>query len=576
MEVYMKFTIEFDPLSGEKYIEVPFKGHDLTEHPIYNKGTAFTEAERENLDLWGILPEQVATLDIQASRVYESFTRKPEPIEKYIYLLSLEDRNETLFYRVLLDNLEEMLPIVYTPTVGEASKTFSHIFRRSRGLYVSAGKISQIDSILANAPFSNVALIVVTDGERILGLGDQGVGGMAIPVGKTSLYVVGAGIHPALCLPITLDVGTNNEAALKDPLYLGLKQHRLTGEAYDAVIEEFVRGVRRFFPHALLQWEDFGKNNALRLLEKYRERICSFNDDIQGTGAVALTNLYSALSVKGEKLRDQRYVIFGFGQAGFGITSALHSALIEEGLTAQEAKERIYPVDKDGLLLEGMAADQYQQPFVRKRDTVAGWTLQKEGFTGLFDTVKNSTATVLIGVSGQGGAFTNEIVARMAENTPLPLILALSNPTSKSECKPEDALNITHGRCLIATGSPFPPVTINGEERKVPQCNNMYIFPGVGLGAIISMTQKITNKMFVAASKALASMVSPDDAKKGKLLPDIKDIRKVSEVVAFAVAKEARDSGLGISAPDERLKTIINNAMWNPRYLPYRWTKPEK
>ena len=318
-----KFLIQMDPVTGERYINVPFKGRMLVEHPIYNKGSAFSQEEREQLDLHGILPEHVSTMEQQLSRTYENFSKKANPVEKFIFLLGLLDRNETLFYRLVLDNAEEMLPIVYTPTVGEAAKTYSHMFRRPRGIYVSANRISEIDRILSNAPFSNVNLIVVTDGERILGLGDQGVGGMAIPVGKTSLYVVGAGLHPALCLPILLDVGTNNDELLKDPLYLGLRHRRLEGDEYDEVVEEFVKGVKRNFPHALLQWEDFGKKNALRLLNRYRERICSFNDDIQGTGAVALAVIYSAVNGKKEKLRDQRYVFFGFGEAGYGIANTI-------------------------------------------------------------------------------------------------------------------------------------------------------------------------------------------------------------------------------------------------------------
>ncbi|TET76326.1 MAG: oxaloacetate-decarboxylating malate dehydrogenase, partial [Candidatus Cloacimonadota bacterium] len=332
-----KFKINVDPMTGEKYISVPFTGRLLIEHPIYNKGSAFTEIEREQLGLDGVLPQHVSTMEQQVQRVYENYSDKQTPIEKYIFLLSLLDRNETLFYRLVLNNTEEMLPIVYTPTVGDAARTFSHMFRRPRGLYISASEISEIDSILSHASFSNINLIVVTDGERILGLGDQGVGGMAIPVGKTSLYVVGAGLHPALCLPILFDVGTNNEELLNDPLYLGLRHKRLTGDEYDDVVEEFVKGVKRSFPHVLLQWEDFGKNNALRLLNRYRERTCSFNDDIQGTGAVTFATIYSAVHAKKEKLKDQRYVFFGFGQAGYGIANTLVNALMEEGLSIREA-----------------------------------------------------------------------------------------------------------------------------------------------------------------------------------------------------------------------------------------------
>jgi malate dehydrogenase (oxaloacetate-decarboxylating) len=566
-----KFSIQVDPLTGEKYVEVPFKGHLLVETPLFNKGSAFTEMERDQLDLYGILPPHVSTIEVQLRRAYENYGKKPNAVEKYIYLLSLLDRNETLFYRLVLEHLEEMLPIVYTPTVGEGAKTFSHLFRRPRGLYVAANRIHLIDRILASAPFSNVILIVVTDGERILGLGDQGVGGMAIPIGKVSLYVVGAGLPPALCLPVLLDVGTNNEELLKDPLYMGLKHSRLTDEAYDNVVEEFAKGVKRHFPHALLQWEDFGKHNALRLLNNYRERICSFDDDIQGTGAIALTTIYSAMAAKKEKLCDQRYGIFGFGQAGYGIATTLVAALCEEGLTSEEATNLIYPVDKNGLIVEGMGMDEYQEPFVVSRDRISTWKVKDKKNISLNDTVSNARITVLIGVSGVGGAFDQQVLTQLAKNTEQPVILALSNPTHKSECTPEDAFKATNDRCFMATGSPFPPVKTSTGRRIVSQCNNMYVFPGVGLGSMISMTPRITDQMFISAAKAVAALVTSEDLAQGALLPDIKDIRRVSEYVAYAVALEARDSVLGVRMYDGEMRTVIKNSMWEPKYLPYRY-----
>lgn len=565
-----KFSIQVDPLTGEKFIEVPYKGHDLVENPLFNKGSAFTEMEREQLDLYGIFPATVSTLELQLRRVYENFQHKPSPVEKYIYLLSLLDRNETLHYRLVLEHLEEMLPVVYTPTVGEGAKTFSLLFRRPRGLYVAANRIHLIDRILANVPFSNISLVVVTDGERILGLGDQGVGGMAIPIGKVSLYVVGAGLPPALCLPVLIDVGTNNAELLQDPLYMGLKHRRLTGEAYDNVIEEFAKGVKRHFPHALLQWEDFGKNNALRLLNNYRERICSFDDDIQGTGAISLATMYAAMTLKKEQLKDQRYLIFGFGQAGYGIASTLVAALCEEGLSLEQARERIFPVDKDGLITQGMAADEYQQPFACSRDMVATWKSRNKKHIELLDVVANAGITVMIGVSGVSGAFSDDVLKQLARNSKQPVILALSNPTHKSECTPEQAFKATEGRCLMATGSPFAPVKTAEGLRVVSQCNNMYVFPGVGLGAMISMTPRVTDQMFIKAAKAVAAMVDKKDLARGALLPDIKDIRKVSENVAYAVAMEARDSVLGIRLYDGEMRTVIANSMWQPEYLPYR------
>jgi malate dehydrogenase (oxaloacetate-decarboxylating) len=565
-----KFSIQMDPLTGEKYLEVPFTGQQLAEHPTYNKGSAFSEIEREQLGLNGIFPRHNSTIAEQLIRVYENYSLKPTPIEKFIFLLALLDRNETLFYRLVLEHAEEMLPIVYTPTVGQAAKTYSHMFRRPRGLYIPADQISQIDTILANAPFSNINLIVVTDGERILGLGDQGVGGMAIPVGKTSLYVVGAGIHPALCLPILLDMGTNNETLLKDPLYLGLRHERLTGDHYYEVIEEFVNAVKRRFPHALLQWEDFGKHHALNLLNRYQERICSFDDDIQGTGAATIAALSAAISGKNEKLKDQCYVFFGFGQAGYGIATILMHAMMEEGLSMAAAKEKIYPIGHNGLVFDDMNPHEYQKPFARQRTILQDWQIRNSDKIDLFDTVLNTKATVLIGTSGMAGAFTETVLSQMAKNLEKPIIFALSNPNNKCECTPEQAFQATNGSCLMATGSPFPPVTVNNIEHPISQCNNMYIFPGMGLGAIVSMTPKITNQMFVVASKALTAMVPPELAAKGVFLPDIKDIRKVSENVAFAVAKEARDTGLGIRLSDEKLRAVIKQAMWQPEYIPYR------
>jgi len=566
-----KFEIQKDPSTGDKFFYVPYKGRELIEDPIYNKGSAFPEEERDRLNLHGIVPHHSSTITQQLKRTYENFSMKPNPIEKYIYLLGLLDRNETLFYRLVMEHLEEMLPIVYTPTVGEAAETYSHLFRRPRGIYISADRISQINKLLSTVCFSNIKLIVITDGERILGLGDQGVGGMAIPVGKVSLYVAGAGIHPTLILPILLDVGTNNEKLLEDPLYLGLRHKRLTGEDYDKVVEKMVKGVKRHFLHVLLQWEDFGKNHALKLLNKYRRRIRSFNDDIQGTGAVTFAALYSALRAKGEKLKDQRFVFFGFGQAGYGIARVIIQGLIEEGLTEKEAKELIYPVASKGLVMEDMNPHEYQEPFARKRKDISGWKIQNKQKISLLDTVRNSKSTVLIGVSGIRDAFTQDILKEMAKNTERPIIFALSNPTKKSECNPEDVYKATQGKALIATGSPFPPVKYKGIEHKVTQCNNMYIFPGVGLGTIISMTPQITDKMFTSAAKALASMINSEEISKGTFLPELKNIREVSKNVTFAVVKEAQDSGFGVNMPDEKLMEMIENSMWWPKYVSYRY-----
>jgi len=571
----LTFSKRTDPFTGEEYIEVPFKGQFLTEHPMFNKGTAFPDEERYGLDLCGLLPDGVSTLSLQKQRTYESFTTKSSDLEKYIYMLSLQDRNETLYYALLQDHLEEMLPIVYTPTVGKACQQFSHLYRRRRGLYITSRNIAHIDSILNNAPFANVSLIVVTDGERILGLGDLGSNGMGIPIGKISLYVAAAGLHPAFCLPIQIDVGTNNEELLKDPLYIGLRQKRLSGQAYDDIIEHFVCGVRRRFPNALLQWEDFGKGNAFRLLETYRERVCSFNDDIQGTGSVAMAVLLSAMKIKKQKLTEQRFMMFGQGQAGVGIARQIITGLVKEGLSYREACGRVYGVDKDGLLLQGMPVSEEQKPLLKSQEEIAGWKVARADRITLLEAIRNSKATVLFGVTGQAGAFDDEVLAAMAANTPLPLIMPLSNPTAKAECTPETIARATNGNYLCATGSPFKPVMVNGRERAVSQCNNLYIFPGVGLGALISGSPRVTDRMFMAASEALSNLVTAEELNSGKLLPHISKIRYVSSQVALAVAREARESGLGARGDDEKLLQMILNAMWEPKYLPLRYQKPD-
>jgi malate dehydrogenase (oxaloacetate-decarboxylating) len=571
----LKFILQRDPFTGEEYIEVPFKGRRLVEHPMYNKGTAFSEEERETFELTGLFPERVSHLDIQVKRSYGHFKAKATNLEKYIYLISLQDRIETLFYRLLVDHLEEMLPIVYTPTVGEACMRFSHIFRRPRGLYITPNNIHKIDKVLSCAPFSNVSLIVVTDGERILGLGDQGAGGMGIPIGKSTLYVAAGGIHPAYCLPVLIDVGTNNEDALKDPLYIGVKQKRLVGDEYYQIVEQFVQGVRRVFPSAVIQWEDFGKHHAYPLLERYRNRVCSFNDDIQGTGAVATAALLSAMKIKGERLKDQRIVIFGQGQAGIGIANQLLIGMEEDGVREKDARNLIYGVDKDGLLLEGMRVTSEQKPWLKPRELVEGWKVKDKSFISLLETIVNSKASVLIGVTGQAGAFSEEILPVLAKNTEIPVVLPLSNPTAKSECTPEIAIQATGGRALCATGSPFPPVNVDGKERVISQCNNLFVFPGMGLGALVSGTPFITDQMFMAASRAVSEMVTEDELKAGQVLPRISDIRAVSAQVAMSVAKVAREAGLGLRVEDERLLAMITSAMWNPKYLPLRYVKPE-
>ena len=565
------FSMKTDPLTGENYLEVYLRGQQLTSDPFLNKASAFTEEERSSLGLTGLLRSSVSSIDEQRQRSYEMYSRKQDDIEKYIFLQSLLNRNETLFYNLLCNNLTEMLPIVYTPTVGKACMMLSHITREYRGIYISPENIGSIDKIFREISLPNIYLIVVTDGERILGLGDLGSDGMGIPVGKINLYVAAGGLHPACCLPICLDVGTNNENLLNDPLYLGYKRNRLEGKVYDEFIERFVVGVKRNFPYALLQWEDFAKHKAFRLLARYKERMLSFNDDIQGTGAVALSALITAMKIKKQNFKDQHFIIAGTGQAGIGIATNILNMLLEEGLSEEEAKRKIFTYDLCGLLLDDMPdLNDYQKHFAQKRIAVSDWKLKNPDSISLMDVVVNSGASVLIGVTATTGLFSSEILEHMAINDEHPVIFALSNPTSKSECNLEDVVNATKGKGLIATGSPFPSNYYQGKEFICSQCNNMFIFPGIGLGTLVSRATRITTKMFLMASKALSELVTGDQLKMNMLLPVLKDIRNVSFHIAKAVALEARDSGIGRLLSDEEYESVIKKSQWEPEYYPYR------
>jgi malate dehydrogenase (oxaloacetate-decarboxylating) len=571
------FEFKIDPLTGEQYYEVYLRGQQLVTDPLLNKGSHFTIEERSTLELGGLLPHGVSTFEEEVSRSLESYRRKPDDLERYLFLLGLLNRNETLFYRLLGENLREMLPIVYTPTVGQACMLLSRIMRRARGIYIHPDNIGAIDQIFRNLPLPHVQLIVVTDGERVLGLGDLGVDGMGIPVGKVSLYVAAAGLHPACCLPVCLDVGTNNERLLADPLYLGYRHQRLEGDRYENLLERFVLGVKRSFPDALIQWEDFAKHKAFKLLARYRERALSFNDDIQGTGATACAALLTAMRIKRSSFAEQRFVIVGFGQAGVGTAMHIQAILEEEGLDAAEARRRIFAVDQAGLLLDdGPSLDEPQRPFAQPRAVVAGWQLASPGRIDLADVVRNCRASVLIGVTAQPGLFGPEILEQMARNDERPVILALSNPTASSECTPEDALAHSAGRALVATGSPFLPVSWEGRTIATSQCNNLYIFPGVGLGALVARAQKVTDRMFVAAARALSAMVTDAERDRGLLLPDMQEIRRVSFAVARSVAQEARDAGLGRLLSDEALDEVISRAQWEPRFVPYRPGRPAR
>lgn len=569
------YTKAIDENSKEEILEVSLTGQLLLDYSLLNKGSAFTDEERLAFGLLGLLPPHVSSVGEQLIRNYENFKIKETDLERYVFLVSLQDRNETLFYRLLEEHIAEMMPIIYTPVVGAASQHYSHIYRRPRGLFISYAHRADMDTMLANAPISDVSVIVVTDGERILGLGDLGVGGMGIPVGKLSLYTVCAGIHPAKTLPILLDVGTNNQDLLNDPLYIGWRHERISGKEYDDFIETFVEGVMRRFPNAMLQWEDFARHNARRLLDKYRHRLCSFNDDIQGTGAVTTAALMAAAKSVGETLSQQRVVMFGAGSAATGIAEQIVAAMISEGLSEAEAKANLWLIDIGGLIHTGRQdIEAISLPYAQAQQRVAAWQVENFDYITLADVVKNLHPTVLIGTSAQPGAFTQEIIEEMAQHTARPIIFPLSNPTSKCEAIPADVLAWSAGHAIIATGSPYAPVdaSLYGGEgvRKIGQCNNAYIFPGVGLGVIASGARRVTDEMFVVAAKALSDLSPTLNDPTAPLFPALENVRTVSRQVAIAVAKEAQRTGLAEQTSPEELARRVDAQMWQPRYQRYR------
>jgi malic enzyme len=547
--------------------ELPYAGPQILAHPLYNKGSAFTREERRAFGLEGLLPSAVNTIEQQARRVYENLARKTDPLERYIGLASLEDRNEHLFHHVLGEHLEEFLPVVYTPTVGRACQQFSHIFRRARGLWITPEHRGRIDHVLGNWPGEDVRLIVVTDNERILGLGDQGAGGMGIPIGKVAVYTAAAGIDPRHTLPISLDVGTDNQALLDDDLYLGWPHRRLRGPEYDAILDEFVTAVQRRFPRALLQWEDFKKQNAFNLLDRYRKALPSFNDDIQGTGAVVLAGILAATRVTGVRLASQRVVILGAGAAGIGIARQIRDALARAGLAGDALTRALALVDVGGVLArDGQPLDDFQQPFAWPAELARDCGLA--GPHGLEAVVQAVKPTVLIGACGQGGVFGKAVVEAMASHVERPMILPLSNPTSQSEAVPADVIAWTSGRALVAAGSPFDAVTYRGRTIRVGQCNNAFIFPGMGLGALVAEAREVSDQMFRAAAECLAEQVSDVELATGTLYPRVRDLRRVSTRIAFEVAREARESGAGRVLDDAALARAIADAQWEPVYQP--------
>jgi malate dehydrogenase (oxaloacetate-decarboxylating) len=554
---------------GAEAFEVPFGGHLLLERPLLNKGTAFTREERRTLGLFGLLPPAEETLDEQAARAYEAYGAKPNDLERHIYLRQLQDSNETLFYRLLLDRLAEMMPVVYTPTVGLACEQFSHIYRRPRGLFISYAERHDIDAILENAASPRVEAIVVTDGERILGLGDQGAGGMGIPIGKLSLYTACGGIHPATTLPILLDVGTNNAERLRDPLYIGWRHERMSGQEYDDFVDTFVQAVKRRFPQVLLQWEDFAQTHAGPLLERYRDQLCTFNDDIQGTAAVATGTLLAAVAGAGGRLRDQRVAILGAGSAGCGIAEQLVAAMIEEGLSESQARANFFLVDRPGLLHDGLEGLRpFQAKLAQPKDRVAPWRSAAGQPIGLLDVIKNARPTILIGTSGQPGTFTEQVVRAMNSYAQRPIIFPLSNPTSRAEATPSDLITWTNGQALVATGSPFEDVIYAGQRFPIAQCNNSYIFPGLGLGILASGAKHVSDSMFMAAARALADCSPARRDPGGALLPPLAESRRVARAIALTVAAAALRDGLATPCSSDELARRIDAKIWQPRYLP--------
>lgn len=555
-------------MAQDKTIYTSLTGFGLLSSPLLNKGTAFTERERDEFFLHGLLPPQIGTLDGQVERRIKAFRALGSNLEKYVFMRDLQDHSETIFYALVSRYIEEMLPVVYTPTVGEGCQRFSEHYHTPRGVYLSYPNKDRIAQILSHPRYDHIRCIVVSDGERILGLGDQGAGGMGIPIGKLALYTALAGIQPMWCLPVFLDVGTDNQERLDNPLYIGWRNGRIRGPEYDEFVDEFVKAVRRRWPHVLLQWEDFAGNNAGRLLERYRSKVCSFNDDIQGTAAVSTATILASASITGIPLRDQRIAIFGFGSAGTGIAQLLVKAMQDQGLSEAEARARFFPIDIGGLVLEDTPnLREDQKAFAQSRAGIAHWRLTDPSFIGLEDVVHNAKPTVLIGVSGQPGVFNEAIVREMATHVARPAIFPLSNPTSRAEATPHDLLHWTDGRAVIGTGSPWGTIEFNGAPYRVAQTNNSYIFPGLALGILLSRAKQVSDGMIMASAKALASLTQPD-----ALLPEMSRIREVSLTIARAVAMQAEQEGLA-RVSGQAFEDALVKDVWEPVYVPYRRRK---
>jgi malate dehydrogenase (oxaloacetate-decarboxylating) len=558
------------PESEEQPLYIPYSGPNLLTTPLLNKGSAFNEAERINFNLTGLLPPRYETIDEQASRAYMQFKTYENNLEKHIYLRSIQDNNETLFYRLVRDHIAEMLPIIYTPTVGDACEQFSDIYRSSRGLFISYSERDHLDDILRNATKHKVRVIVVTDGSRILGLGDQGIGGMGIPIGKLSLYTVCGGISPAYTLPITLDVGTNNTKLLNDPMYMGWRHRRIEQDKYDDFLDQFIQATRRRWPDVLIQFEDFSQPNAMPLLKRYRDQICCFNDDIQGTATVTVGTLLAACRVKKRKLSSQNVVFVGAGSAGCGIAEQIISQMTTEGISAEQARSQIYMVDRFGLLTDDMEdLRDFQAVLAQPRTALKHWKCQGQ-FPDLVEVIAQAKAGILIGVSGQPGLFTQEAIETMVNGDSQPIIFPLSNPSRQVEAHPADVIKWTDAKAIIACGSPYKPVEYNGILYPIAQCNNAYIFPGIGLGILSANIKRVTDAMLLKASEVLAEASRDEIGAQVSLLPPIQNIAKLSKKIAFAIAKIAMTEGHALFLTDDQLTANINRNFWQPEYRKYR------
>jgi malate dehydrogenase (oxaloacetate-decarboxylating) len=558
-------------MSFQRPLYIPFAGPALLESPLLNKGSAFSQEERDSFNLTGLLPHNIESIEEQSKRAYQQLSSFNSDLDKHIYLRNIQDTNETLFHHLIEHHLEEVMPLIYTPTVGAACEQFSKIYRRKRGLFISYPERHKIDDMLQNATKQNVKVIVVTDGERILGLGDQGIGGMGIPIGKLALYTACGGISPAYCLPIVLDVGTNNKTLLDDPMYMGCRHPRITGDEYNEFVDLFIQAVRRRWPEVLLQFEDFAQTNATPLLNKYRDELCCFNDDIQGTAAVSVGTLIAACLNKKEKLSDQRVAFLGAGSAGCGIAEHIVRQMQREGLSEQQARSQVFMVDRYGLITDNMPNLQsFQQPLAQKSEHLGDWDTTYS--LGLDRVVKEAKITVLIGVSGQPNLFTQEIIEILCDNTQQPIVLPLSNPTSRVEATPQDIIKWSEGNAIVATGSPFSPVLYEGETFEISQCNNSYIFPGIGLGVLVVRATAISDNMLMVASQSLADASMQYTKAKGALLPSLNEIKEISKAIAYAVAKQAIEDGVAPPISEQTMQRRLSENFWTPKYRSYRRT----